>query len=166
MLEAMSTSSVQAAPDGSLARLEKILVKSPELGELLADLRPQRGLAIILRDPIEGITKGGIIIPEMYRDDAKEKKHPVFKATVLAVGPFAYASESSFRCPACDHYEPLRTVDPIVRPGDRVWIGRWGLTNLSVVKSLGVPNVFTMESLNILGFVEGNDEEDPLHERN
>lgn len=123
-------------------RLAQILDGNPELARFLAGFRPYRGIAVILRDEVESMTRGGIHIPEIARDDNKAtRKHPIFKGTVLDVGANPWSKNGR------------RRVDVIVQPGDRVFIGRWGLVEID----LGIPNVFTMAALDILGFVE----EDP-----
>lgn len=131
---------------GASLRLERIFNGHPELARFLAGFRPYRGIAVILRDEVESVTRGGIHIPEIARDDNKAtRKHPVFKGTVLDVGANPWSKNGR------------RRVDVIVQPGDRVFIGRWGLVEIDRVKWLGIPNVFTMAALDILGFVE----EDP-----
>jgi co-chaperonin GroES (HSP10) len=124
----------------SFDRLSTLLADKPELRDFLRRFRPLNGVIVLMRDPVAEATKGGIIIPEMYRDDAKEKKHPLFGATVLKVGPGPWSKDGH------------RRIDTGIRAGDRLVIGRWGVVELQQIKVLGFPRVFTMNELDVIGW--------------
>jgi len=124
----------------SADRLGELLSDKPELRDFLRRFHPLHGVIVLMRDPVADRSKGGIIIPEMYRDDAKEKKHPLFGATVLKRGPGPWSRDGS------------RRIDTGIREGDRLVIGRWGVVELQQIKVLGFPRVFTMNELDVIGW--------------
>jgi chaperonin GroES len=66
---------------------------------------------VVLRDVVEEKTKGGIILPDSERD---KQKHATTRATVIAVGPCAWA-EAKHDAPDSGYPEP----------GSRVIVGRY-----------------------------------------
>ena len=123
------------AVDTRADRLGKAFAKLPPAArEQLLGFRPLGDTIVILRDDVEAVTKGGIIIPEKYRDDSPDKKHPAFKATCLVAGPGKWSKDGSQRVP----------LD--FRPGDRLLVGRWGAQELKTVTRLDARNVFTMRA--------------------
>ena len=75
-------------------------------------LRPLHDMVVVRRKPTEGITRGGIIIPEVAKQLSAE-------GTVVAVGA-GYEMPSGFRVP------------PGVKPGDRVVFAKYAGTDREV----------------------------------
>lgn len=81
----------------------------------LSDIQPLDDRVVVVRDTAEGVTKGGLILP----DAVKEKPQ---KGTIIATGPGRLI----------DNREDGAVSNMLVSPGDVVIFGRYSGTELEV----------------------------------